>query len=91
MRCIRHALIVAAGLAAAACIAVPRGLAAEPDHAANAENVLWMSVAILAVLVIAAAAKSTVERWTLHGLRRRRKARLLREIERRLAAEAARG
>jgi hypothetical protein len=96
-RRIRRALIVAAISAVAACIVVPRGfdaeaqLAAQDDPVRLADGTLWIFAAIFVAVTFAVAAKATAERITLRGVRRRRKARLIREIEQRLAAEAARG
>jgi hypothetical protein len=96
-RRITRALIVAAISAVAACIIVPRGLDAEAtfvtqnDHVPISEGAVWMLAAVLAALTFAVALKVAAERIALRGARRRRKARMIREIERRLAAEAARG
>jgi hypothetical protein len=51
---------------------------------------LWVAAAVAALFGFLLSAKAMAERITLRRLRRRRRARLTREIEERLAAEATR-
>lgn len=65
----------------------PRAAAPAADDTVFA---LWAIMAFLCVLALVIYAKATMERIARRHARRRRRARLTREIEERLAAEAAR-
>jgi hypothetical protein len=85
-----------AALAARVLAALTDAPAAERDLAgmwvtSDGSVAFWVIAAILALFGFLMAAKSATERIALRRARRRRRDRLTREIEERLAAEAARG